>query len=249
LLTAMKGTLVNTPLLRSVPIKGTNEKAQMVDFAIMYQRDKKSVIAKPRCVAWRGIAEKLATMKAGDEIEFLAKITHYTYKTPDMDKSHNELAFSILALDEIQTLCKSFEAYLGIQRTPNDPTGIIFQPMRGRLFEAPSLSETSVDGKKVPFTTATIRFLNGRNPKHDIPIHITAYNDQAKQLVSMKKNEFVEFVGLLDVFPYKSPQNHVHMELGYRVIAIDREKELCSKCDSFLQEKMGITRHLMNERI
>lgn len=251
MLTNMKGALSADPVLRTVPDPHSGNNMKVADVFIIYQKDADSAQTKVRCVAWNEMAEKVAGMKKGDEIEFAGNLTYNNYQNATMDKPRKVLGFTIMALDESRTLCQKMEQFMDVQRRPEEKAGAIFQPMRGKLLADPELNEIKGhDGQPLAACRATLRYWNGKRGNADILVPITAYGEAAQQLAEMKKGDPIQFVGRLDSHVYTNDKmDYGHMELCYNVVSIDKERNLVRNTDAFLREETGMKARPLQDKI
>lgn len=250
MLTAMRGELVSDPKLRCVTTHDGKE-LKVTDATIAYQKDPEGGKTFVRAVGWEQVAEALAKKKQGETIEFAGHLTYDDYQNSTMEKPHKVLSFSVTALDESKTLCQKLEEYMGVQRRPEEQPGAIFQPMRGKLFANPVLTQhPTKDGQPLDICNATLRFWNGKTGEANAFVHVTAYGDVAKELAEMRKDDPIQFVGRLDSRPYtNSKMDFVHMELCYNVHSINKERTLCRDTENFINEQMGLKKVPLKDRL
>ncbi len=244
MLTAMRGELIANPELRTTRNPKSGQELKVVDATITYRKDEKSTPTYVRIEAWEKQAEELAAKKKGDVIEFAGKLTYNDYKTPTMERPHKALGFSVSALDEAGTLCKKLEEFMGVERLPFDKPGAIFQPMRGKLYNDPVLTQiTGKDGQPLDVCNVTLRYWNGKRGEKDAYVPISAYGETARMLGGMKKDDSIQFVGRLDSRPYTNEKmDRSHMELCYTAYSIDPEHNLLKNTEDFIREQMDLRR-------
>lgn len=241
MLTAMKGKIANEPELKVIQNK-KGEDLRVVDISLIYQKDDNAAKTFVNCVAWEEEAEKIAAnYKKGDDLEFVGHLTYSDYKNKDMEKPRKNLGFSITHVDDSKTICQKLEAYMAVQRRPEEKDGAIFQPMRGRLHEKPELTEiTDKSNQPLLACNAVLKYWNGRPDSGNAFVNIRAYGDAAKELAKMEQGDRIQFVGRLDSRPYRNDKMVArHMELCYNVISMDPSRKLCRACEDFLLEETG----------
>lgn len=244
MLTVMKAELANDPVLRTITNPKDGRELKVVDANIAYQKEAEGSKTFVRAVAWETVAEQLASKKKGDVIEFAGKLTYNNYKNPTMEKPRKVLGFSIQALDDSGTLCQKVEQFMGVQRRPYDKPGAVFQPMRGKLHNAPVLTQVEgKDGKPLDVCNATVLYWNGKRGESNAFVSITAYDEVARMLSQMEPGSPIQFVGRLDSQAYRNEQmDHSHLELCYNVYSIDPDLALVSRTEQFIREEAGLAK-------
>lgn len=250
MLTVMRAELTADPVLRPAINKETGRQHKVVDASIAYQNAEGGAKTYTHAVAWDQVAEALAGKKKGDVIEFAANLTYSEYKNANMEKGHQVLGFTILALDESKTICQKLEEFMGVQRRPQDKDGAIFQPMRGTLYGDPVVNTVNKDGRTFDACSVTLSYWNGKSGFPNAYVSVSAFGEEARALGQMKKGDAIQFVGRLDSKPYKNEKmENVHMELSYNMYSIDPERTLCRDTEKFIREEMGIEKRPLKDKL
>ncbi|GEM_PF-6949513 len=119
--------------------------------------------------------------------------------------------------------------------------------IKGRLGRDPELTKRVSRNSQEEFlvTNNVVYVWTGEKGENvsDVPVPITAFNEQAKELSKYGKGDLIEFIGMARSVEVKDRRNDSsHIAMGYTVQYIDHSQNIYNEFNTVLKDHMAAER-------